>query len=144
MKEETVKNSRDRYLAENSLDLESYAAKNFPLYVWKWTVYIPNPGLLQFHDLHHVVTGYGTGLTGEAEISAYELRGGCHSVGIFMLCIGALLIGIFISPKRIWRAWKQAKGTKTLYDTGISYEKLLEMNVSDLREHLGIERGGCR
>jgi hypothetical protein len=144
MTEEIVRNSRDRYLAENSLTLESYTAKNFPIYVWKWAVRIPNPGLLHFHDLHHVVTGYGTGLTGEAEISAYELRGGCRSVIIFVLCIGALLIGMFVAPKRIWRAWKQAKGTKTLYYTEIPYETLLEMNVADLREQLGIERGGCK
>ena len=142
MNKETVRNSRDRYLAENSLNLESYTAENFPLYVWKWAVYIPNPGLLPLHDLHHVVTGYGTGLIGEAEISAYELRGGCRSVIIFILCIGALLIGMFISPKRIWRAWKQAKGTKTLYYTKIPYEKLLEMSVADLRQHLGIQRSG--
>jgi hypothetical protein len=144
MNKETVKNSRDRYLAENSLNLESYAAKKFPIYVWKWAVYIPNPGLLHFHDLHHVVTGYGTGWIGEAEISAYELRGGCHSAIIFILCVGALLGGIFVAPKRIRRAWKQAKGTKTLYDTKIPYEKLLAMNVADLREHLGIDRRGYK
>lgn len=144
MIEETVKDSRDRYLAENSLNLESYTAKNFPVYVWKWTIYFPNPGFLHFHDLHHVVTGYGTGWIGEAEISAYELRGGCRSVIIFILCLGALLIGMFVAPKRIRRAWKQAKGTKTLYYTEIPYEKLLEMSVADLRAELGIERGGCR
>ena len=40
---------------------------------------LPNPGFLPWHDLHHVATGYGTGLIGEAEISAYELRAGCGS-----------------------------------------------------------------
>ncbi|HEX8249321.1 MAG TPA: Coq4 family protein [Pyrinomonadaceae bacterium] len=144
MNEETVKNSRDRYLAANSLSVESYGAKNFPLYLWKSTVYIPNPGFLHFHDLHHVVTGYGTGLVGEAEISAYELRGGYYSTMILVLCLGAILIGIFISPKRIWRAWKRAKGAKTLYHTEIPYEKLLEMRVADLRAHLGVERGGYK
>jgi ubiquinone biosynthesis protein Coq4 len=144
MSKETVKDKRDRYLAENSLGLESYAAKNFPIYVWKWTIYIPNPGFLHFHDLHHVVTGYGTGFVGEAEVSAYELRGGFYSFMILSLCIGAMLIGVFISPKRVWRAWKRAKGAKTLYETETPYENLLEMRVADLRQNLGISRSGYR
>jgi hypothetical protein len=38
----------------------------------------PIPGFFQ-RDLHHVLTGCGTGLLGEAQISAYELHGGCGS-----------------------------------------------------------------
>ena len=142
MSAETVRMGRDRYLKENSLSLESYTAPGFPIYVGKWAVYLPNPGLLPFHDLHHVVTGYGTGLIGEAEISAYELRGGCKSVMVFILCVGAILIAMFIAPRRIWRAWKRAAGTRTLYHTTTRYDELLEMSVADLRESLGISREG--
>lgn len=142
MSEENVKAARDRYLAENSLSVESYRAKKFPIYLWKWAIYIRNPGFLHFHDLHHVVAGYGTGLVGEAEVSAYELRGGSCSPMILILCIGALLLGIFIAPARIRRAWKRAKGAKTLYRSEIPYEKLLEMSVADLRQSLGIGRSG--
>ena len=141
---ETVRMGRDRYLKENSLSLESYTAPGFPIYVGKWAVHLPNPGLLPFHDLHHVVTGYGTGLIGEAEISAYELRGGCKSAMVFILCLGAILVGMFVAPGRIRRAWQRAAGTRTLYHTNILYDELLEMSVADLREHLGIAREGCR
>lgn len=133
---ETVRAGRDRYLAENSLSPESYTAPGFPIYVWKWTVRLPNPGLLRWHDLHHVVTGYGTGLIGEAEVSAYELRAGCRSAMVLMLCAGAIMFGMFVSPRRIYRAWKRAKGTRTLYHTDIPYDELLLMSVSDLRKHL--------
>ena len=143
MKAETVRAGRDRYLAENSLSIESYSARRFPIYVGKWPVYVPNPGYLPWHDLHHVVTGYRTGLIGEAEISAYELRAGCGSIMVFVLCVGAILITMFVAPRRLWRAWKQAKGAHSLYHTKLPYETLLEMNVADLRESLGLPREGC-
>ena len=138
MKAETVRAGRDRYLEENSLSVESYSARRFPIYVGRWPVYVPNPGYLPWHDLHHVVTGYRTGLIGEAEISAYELRAGCGSVMVFILCVGAILIAMFVAPRRVWRAWKRAKGAHTLYHTKLPYETLLEMSVADLREQLGL------
>jgi hypothetical protein len=142
MSEEKVQVGRDRYLADNSLDLRSYSATDFPVYFWKWAVRLQNPGLLPYHDLHHVVTGYGTGLVGEAEISAYELRAGCRSVMVFILCIGAILGGMFVAPRRIWLAWKRAGGTRTLYHTTVPYDALLEMSVGDLRQQLGMPREG--
>jgi hypothetical protein len=143
MNAETVREGRDRYLGENSLSVESYSARRFPIYVGRWPVYVPNPGYLPWHDLHHVVTGYRTGLIGEAEISAYELRAGCGSVMVFILCVSAILIAMFVAPRRVWRAWKRAKGARTLYHTKLPYETLLEMNVADLRERLGLPPEGC-
>jgi hypothetical protein len=144
MNEETVRAGRDRYLAENSLSVESYTARRFPIYVGRRPVQVPNPGFLPWHDLHHVATGYRTGLIGEAEISAYELRAGCGSLMVFILCVGAILITMFVAPRRIWRAWRQAKGARTLYHTKVPYETLLEMKVADLRDSLGLPREGCR
>jgi hypothetical protein len=143
MNGETVLVGRDRYLAENSLSTESYSAPRFPIYVGRRPVYIPNPGFLPWHDLHHVVTGYRTGLVGEAEISAYELRAGCGSLMVFVLCVGAILIAMFVAPRKITRAWRLAKGARTLYHSKVPYETLLQMSVVDLREYLGLPREGC-
>jgi len=140
---ETVREGRDRYLAANSLSVESYNAPRFPVYVGRRPVYLPNPGFLPWHDLHHVITGYQTGLVGEAEISAYELRAGCRSLMVLILCVGAIVIGMFVAPRRIRRAWRRAKGARTLYRTKVPYETLLEMSVADLRESLGLPREGC-
>jgi len=139
-----VRAGRDRYFAENDFGLESYTARHFPIYVGKRPIYVPNPGFLPWHDLHHVVTGYPTGLVGEAEISAYELRAGCRSVMVFILCIGAIAIATFVAPRRIWRAWTRARGARNLYGKEVPYETLLEMTVGDLRESLGIPRNGYR
>lgn len=136
--DETVREGRDRYLASNSLSLDSYDERGFPVYVGRWAVRLPNPGLLHLHDLHHVVTGYGTGLVGEAEISAYELRGGCRSFVVHLLCFGAILCALFVAPRRILRAWRRARGARTLYYTDIPYEALLGMSVAELRRHLNV------
>ena len=142
--EEKVRAGRDQYLAENSLRVESYTAKKFPVYFFRWAVWLPNPGFLPTHDLLHVLTGYGTGLVGEAEISAYELRGGCGSLMIFILCLGAIGFGMFVAPKRIIRAWRDCRGARNLYHSTIPYESLLEMTIGDLRQQLGLPRAGCR
>ena len=144
MSNETVRVGRDRYLTENSLSVESYTAKRFPIYVGSRPIYLPNPGYLPWHDLHHVATGYKTGLIGEAEISAYEMRSGCRSLFILILCIGAIVIAMFVAPRRVWRAWKGAKGTRNLYRRNVSYDALLEISVSELRDMLGIPREGFR
>jgi hypothetical protein len=138
MTDETVRAGRDRYLADNSLTLDSYDGGGFPVYVGKWAVRLPNPGLLHLHDLHHVVTGYGTGLVGEAEISAYELRAGCRSFMVHVLCVGAILCAMFVAPRRIVRAWRRARGARTLYYTTIPYETILDMSVAELRRHLNV------
>jgi hypothetical protein len=141
--DETVRAGRDRYLKSNSLTLDSYNESGFPIYVGKSFIRLPNPGLLHLHDLHHVVTGYGTGLVGEAEISAYELRAGCRSFMVHMLCAGAILGAMFVAPRRIVRAWRRARGAHTLYHTNIPYETLLEMSVVELRRHLNIAPEGA-
>lgn len=144
MSDEIVRVGRDRYLAENGLELASYTARKFPVYFFRWAVWLPNPGFLPTHDLHHVITGYKTGLIGEAEISAYELRGGCGSIMIFILCVGAIVFGMFVAPRRIWRAWTQSRGARNLYHSKIPYEVLLDMKVGDLRQELGLPRSGYR
>jgi ubiquinone biosynthesis protein Coq4 len=144
MSAEIVRAGRDHYLAENSLSTDSYTARRFPIYVGSRAIYLPNPGYLPWHDLHHVVTGYKTGLVGEAEISAYELRSGCRSPFIIILCVGAMLIALFVAPRRVMRAWQSARGTRNLYRQDVPYDSLLEMKVEELRRMLGIPREGFR
>ena len=144
MSAETVRAGRDHYLAENSLSTQSYTARRFPIYLASRPIFLPNPGYLPWHDLHHVATGYKTGLVGEAEISAYELRSGCRSIFIVILCVGAMMIAMFVAPRRIMRAWKSARGTRNLYRRDVPYDSLLEMKVEELRDMLGIPREGFR
>jgi len=138
----TVREGRDRFLADHSLDLDSYTAPGYLLAIGRLRVPLPNPGLLSLHDLHHVATGFGSGLLGEAEVSAFELRAGCRSFMVHILCIGAVLLGMIIAPRRIMGVWKRSRGARTLYHTAIPYDALLDMDLVELRQLLGIPPGG--
>ncbi|HYL64494.1 MAG TPA: hypothetical protein VE077_17910 [Candidatus Methylomirabilis sp.] len=97
---------------------------------------------MPLHDLHHVLTGFGTNWIGEAEIGAWELRAGCNSFITYFLNGGGVLIGLFVSPRRVCRAFRAAKGQRTLYRDPLAYESLLRMTVSELRTRLGIPPQG--
>lgn len=130
--------ARDRFLSENGFDLASYTSPHLPLHLGPWTVRVANPGLLPWHDMHHIATGYATSVIGEAEISVFELRGGVASPLVRALCVSAVFCGLWRAPRRMWQAWRRAAKVRTLYDKSISYETLLDMTVLDLRRYLGL------
>jgi hypothetical protein len=138
----TVRDGRDRYLAENALSTDSYTARKFRVPLGPIRIVLPNPGLLPLHDIHHVVTGYDTGIVGEAEISAFELRTGCRSRIVLLLCVGAIFFGMFLAPRRVLRSWRRSRGLRSLYHADIPYDALLGMDVTELRRTLGIPAGG--
>lgn len=136
---ENVREARDRYLAASGFTTASYVDPHFVVGVGFLKMKFKNPGLLPFHDLHHVATGYDSSLMGEAEISAFELRAGWGKPLIFLLCCGSIVMAMFISPTRLWRAWKRAQGARSLYGSNVPYDTLLSMNVSELRTLIGLE-----
>src|SRR5437868_1945761 len=61
---------------------------------------------VKIHDVHHLITGYEANLRGEAEIGAWELAAGCgHYWAAWVLNFGAMLYGVPIWPRRIYRAF---------------------------------------
>jgi hypothetical protein len=136
---ENVREARDRYLAASGFTTQSYVDPHFKIKLGFVTLRFPNPGLLPWHDLHHVATGYDASLLGEAEISVFELRTGCGAPLIFFLCCGSILIGFCLSPSRMWRAWKAARGARSLYKTKTPIEELLAMRVGELQKVMGLE-----
>jgi ubiquinone biosynthesis protein Coq4 len=136
---ENVLAARDRYLSSAGFTTDSYVDPNFVVKLGFLKMTFANPGLLPWHDLHHVATGYDNSLLGESEISVFELRAGWGKPLILFLCCGSLVVGLFLSPSRMWRAWKKARGARSLYGTSVPYEKLLAMNVGQLRELMKLE-----
>ena len=61
---------------------------------------------------------------------------------IIILCVGAMMIAMFVAPRRVLRAWKVAKGTRNLYRRDVTYDALLDKSVSELRQMLGIPSQG--
>jgi len=75
---------------------------------------------LKYHDLHHLVTGYSVGRIGEGEISAWELGTGSAFVSpmLGMMNLIALSTGLFLQPRRMWRAFQRGCASRNVYSAG--------------------------
>jgi hypothetical protein len=94
---------------------------------------------VRFDDIHHVLTGYDTTWTGEAEIAAWELAAGCgRHYAAWVLNIGAAAIGLLVAPRRVARAFARGLRSRTLYGDEFS-EDLLERTVGELRGRLNLK-----
>lgn len=146
----TVRRARDAYLAENGFDVDAYDAK--------WTdgsflgvkLSVPNTRkhrwAIMRHDLHHVATGFGTDMIGEAEISAWEIRA-ARQLGVYVssIVLGAALLGAFCAPRRTLDAFRAGRGVRFLYrgpDSDEEYEALLNLTVGQLRALMGLPEDG--
>ena len=87
---------------------------------------------VKVHDLHHILTGYDTDLTGEFEISAWELGAGCKDFyAAWVLNLGGMTGGLFSSPRRIIKAFARGLASRSLY--GLPLDALLELPVGEAR-----------
>lgn len=139
----TLRAARARYFAENGLADGGYDDR--------WVVFraggvpiaaIPNSSQrvrsVRLHDAHHVLTGYDTSWLGEAEIGAWELASHCRDHhAAWLLNASAVLIGCFISPSAVRRAWRRGRSTRNLYG-GEWDDALLDERVGALRARLGL------
>ena len=141
----TLHEARDRFLSSNGFRVEDYSAPTYTLRIWRLSLRLPNTKAHQWatplHDLHHILTGYGTDWIGEAETAAWELRAGCRTLDVYCLDIAGVIIGLFVSPTRVWRAFVRAKGHRTLYRDPVIRESVLQMTVGEVRARLGIRSG---
>ena len=142
----TLGEARDRFLSSNGFRVEDYSAPTYALRIWGLSLRLPNTEAHRWatplHDLHHILTGYGTDWTGEAEVAAWELRAGCRTLDVYCLDIAGVIIGLFKSPARVWGAFARAKGQRTLYRDPVPRESALRMTVGEVRARLGISPCG--
>ncbi len=142
----TVGAARDAYLDENGFDVAGYQAPTFDVEFLGRTVTMTNSRdrkwAIPLHDLHHAATGYGTDLPGEAEIGAFELMGGCRTPIVYALNLGAAAAGLLLAPLRTLRAFRVARGMRTLFRDATPYDELLALSLGDLRARLGIPEAG--
>jgi hypothetical protein len=142
----TVRAARDAYLAENGFDTAGYSAPTYEVDAFGRRFTLRNTDdrkrALPLHDLHHLAIGYGTDLVGEAEVAAWELRAGCRTPIIYALNLAAVLLGLLLAPRRIARAFLDARGATTLYRQEHDYTALLGLTLGELRARLGVPNGG--
>lgn len=145
MNELTLGAARATYYEVNGFDSDGGDSLDWvPLKLWKLTLKIPNSEgrkkAVRYHDLHHVVTGYGTTWAGEAEIGAWELASGCLRFPVAtVLNLSILAIGLVIAPIRVARAWARGRQTQNLYSED-SIDPLLPQGVASTRATLGLDR----
>nr|WP_294934830.1 hypothetical protein [uncultured Flavobacterium sp.] len=99
---------------------------------------------IKFHDLHHIMTGYGIDRVGESEISAWELGSrSCRKPLISVMNLFALSTGFVLKPKRVIQAFYRGCRSKNLYymSDELSESDLEALNVENIKkEHLDIRQ----
>ena len=140
----TMGAARQRYFTENGFD-GSYNERWVKLKAGPISFAFPNaPGrvrAVKLHDLHHIVTGYQTTWTGEAEISAWEIASGCaHFMWAWYLNTSGFAIGLAIGPRAVCRAFVRGRHTRNLYHDGEFRDAILQRSVGEIRQRLGLDR----
>lgn len=143
--ETTVRDARDEYFVRSGFARDGgYGDRWVLLKAGGVTVFaFPNTAArvraVRLHDLHHVVTEYDTSWTGEAEIAAWELAAGCgRHAAAWVLNIAASLVGLIVSPRRVLRAFRRGRRSRTLY-AGQFSDDLLDQTVGQLRSRLNLK-----
>ncbi len=137
----TVGRARELYFAANDLDESGYSDPWVRLKLAGRTIIMfPNSSArvrsVKLHDIHHVVADYDTSWTGEAEVAAWEIGGGCADHGVaWLLNMYALAIGAVIAPVRTLAAFARGRRSRTLY-SGEFDPVLLAESLGQLRRRL--------
>ena len=107
----SVRDGLATYLFENGFDTRQYDDDFVTVNFWGIRFTLPNPPnrklAIRYHDLHHVMTGYGTDPIGEAEISAWELRRGIGVFGWYVrsIILSGVLLEIEVSLTNFASDW---------------------------------------
>jgi hypothetical protein len=91
---------------------------------------------LMIHDVHHVLTGYGTDFLGEVELAGWELGSGGCAAHRFMWFdrVGVAFVALFTGPRAFARAFREGRASRNLYRDDL--EALLGLDVEDLRRRI--------
>ena len=140
----TVHDARAQYFAVNKFGWGGYDDKWVKVEYGLLRFYFPNTKgrvkVVKYHDIHHILTEYGTSLSGEAEIGAWEVATGCtHNLAAWLLNLSAFAWGLFINPKGVYRAFLRGRQSANLYHLPFN-DELLSARVGDLRKQLNLDQ----
>jgi hypothetical protein len=95
--------------------------------------------LVAAHDLHHLLTGYGTDLVGEAELGAWELGTGLRDRSAVRYAIRVFGFMLPRFPGRLRTAFVRGLRCQNLLGHQLD-DATLARTVADLRGELGLDR----
>lgn len=147
MEQQTPRELLDQFYTDNNFgDDGGQASSSVKIEVTpKFAFYFPNfdarrKAVLK-HDIHHLLTGYETSLSGESEISAWEIASGCKSYwAAFLINTSGTMLGIPINFFGTLKAFSRGRKTKNLYHGFISTEQVMDMKIGELRQHLQLDQ----
>jgi hypothetical protein len=141
----TLREARTRYFALNNFGVDGgYGDRWVKIEFGPLPIFFPNirsrARAVRYHDLHHILTGYGTTLTGEAEIAGWEVATGelPNRAGWF-LDLGGFAYGLLVCPRRLYRAFLRGRRSKSLYPTPFT-DELLSRKVREVRRALRLNQ----
>jgi ubiquinone biosynthesis protein Coq4 len=140
----TLNEAHKIYLETNGFDEANQKKKWVKVQYGPFFAYFPNTKgrirLLKYHDLHHILTGYSTALTGEAEIGAWDVAVGCPGFGAgWILNLLGFADGLIINPRGVYRAFIRGRQSSNLYPVELS-EQFLSRTVGEVRRELGLDK----
>ena len=138
---DTVAAALAAHLVRNGLPPDGGASESFAV-VWLGRLPYPIPNTsarkraVKLHDLNHLVSGYGTDLAGESEISAWELAsGGCQRyLAAWALDLIGLPMGLIVLTRRTVRAFRAGHVAHNLYE--YPYAELLDLPMRDVMDRV--------
>lgn len=138
-----MRDARARYFEGAGLGPDGgYSARWVHLKLGVVSLAFPNTAsrvrAVQYHDLHHVLTGYATDWVGECEISAWEIASSCRGfVAAWVLNLFAFATGCLFAPARTFRAFVRGSCEKNLY-THEDLGTVLDRELEEVRNELGL------
>ena len=139
----TLRDARTQYFAVNNFGWGGYDDKWVKVEYGLLRFYFPNTKgrakVVKYHDLHHILTEYGTSLSGETEIGAWEVATGCtRSLAAWLLNLSGFAWGLVINPKDVYKAFLRGRQSANLYHLPFD-DELLSASVGDLRRQLKLD-----
>jgi len=95
--------------------------------------------LVLAHDLHHLLTAFGTDLIGEAELGGWELGTGLRDRSAVRYAIRVFGFMLPRFPGRLRTAFVRGRHCKNLLGHNLD-DVTLARSVADLRRELGLDR----
>lgn len=116
----TAVQSLAQFRAERGLDPVYDTAPTWPFTIGPVTIAMPNfswrRAAIQRHDLHHLITGYPFNMRGEYQVATWEFAAGRYPhLGAILLLLPLVVMGVFWSPRAIWRAFLAGRRATSLF-----------------------------
>lgn len=137
-----VSKALEVFYANQNLDqkVTSHAVNYYPLGFIK----IPFPNLmarkelLYLHDLNHLLFGFNTSVSGEAQLAALELGSGFpkHCRIGYLYSPFALLPGLLLCPLKVLNAFLKGRSLKNSCHLEWSKSRILNSSLLDIKKEL--------